>query len=235
MEAFLMKLDINGDAEWTSCYAGAGEEMIFADAGGVQQTTDGGYILACGKQGEGFPPPQNVLLIRTDANGDTLWTRTYGGSNAGCIQHTADGNYIISGNYVPLGEYYGDAYLLKVTGQGMPGYAYLPGDVNMALGIWPPSVIGGDVTYLVGYFIGGGQESCLLDEFWCSADINGDCVIIGGDVTALVGYFVAGGTLVPCPDYPSLWPPVPGEAPDGWPNCDTPVISSKVIPTGLVK
>ena len=48
---------------------------------------------------------------------------------------------------------------------GPSGYAYLPGDVNMALGIWPPSVIGGDVTYLVGYFIGGGQESCLLDGF----------------------------------------------------------------------
>jgi len=116
-----------------------------------------------------------------------------------------------------------------------PGYAYLPGDVNMALGIWPPTVIGGDVTYLVGYFIGGGQASCLMDDFWASADINGDCLIIGGDVTALVGYFIAGGDLVPCPDYEPLWPPVPEEAPDNWPNCDIPVINSRVIPTGSVK
>jgi len=115
------------------------------------------------------------------------------------------------------------------------GFAYLPGDVNMALGVWPPTVIGGDVTYLVGYFIGGGQASCLLDGFWCSADINGDCRIIGGDVTALVGYFVASGPLVPCPDYPSVWPPVPPQAPAGWPNCDVPVINVKIIPTGSVK
>ncbi len=32
-----------------------------------------------------------------------------------------------------------------------------------------------------------------------------------------------------------LWPPLPEEAPDNWPNCDTRVINSKVIPTGLVK
>ena len=114
-------------------------------------------------------------------------------------------------------------------------YQYISGDVNMALGIWPPSVIGGDVTYLVGYFIGGGQASCLLDDLWCSADINGDCVIIGGDVTALVGYFVAGGALVPCPDYEPVWPPVPEEAPESWPNCETPVINSRIIPTGSVK
>jgi len=114
-------------------------------------------------------------------------------------------------------------------------YPYLPGDVNMALGIWPPTVIGGDVTYLVGYFIGGGQAACLLDGFWCSADINGDCVIIGGDVTALVGYFVAGGALVPCPDYEPAWPPVPDDQPLGWPNCETPVINSRVIPTGQGK
>ena len=91
------------------------------------------------------------------------------------------------------------------------GYEYLPGDVNMALGIWPPSVIGGDVTYLVGYFI-------------------------GGDVTALVQYFVAGGALVPCPDYESLWlEGIPDVQPAGWPNCETPVINSKIIPTGSVK
>ncbi len=116
------------------------------------------------------------------------------------------------------------------------GYQYLPGDVNMALGIWPPTVIGGDVTYLVGYFIGGGQESCLLDDFWASADINGDCLIIGGDVTALVAYFVAGGSITHCPDYEPVWPPLPPTAPAGWPNCDVTVINNlKVIPTGSVK
>jgi len=237
-EAFLMKLDINGDAEWTSYYAGVGEEMINAMNSGVLQTADGGYILAAGKTGEGFPPPMNALLIRTDANGDTLWTRTYGnGGSAGRIQHTADGNYIISGEYMPTDSYWYDIYMLKVTGMGVPGYAYLPGDCNMALGLWPPQVIGGDVSYLVGYFIGSGNAPCNLDEFWASADVSGDCTVIGGDVSALVGYLIGTNPeILYCPDYEPAWlEGVPEEQPSGWPNCDAPVINSKIIPTGLIK
>ena len=122
--------------------------------------------------------------------------------------------------------------------QQSPGLQYLPGDANMAVGLWPPSVIGGDVTYLVGYFIGGGQEPCNLDGFWASADINGDCAIIGSDVTALVSYFIGGGIITFCPDYPPVWDSAPDPWPDqptGWPNCETTVFDSKVIPTDSVK
>jgi len=233
-EIILVKTDANGDASWTQTYSGDGSYEGYS----VQQTTDGGYIVAGCKAGVGFPPPApEALLIRTDPDGDTVWTRTYDcGSRALCIQLTDDGNYIVTGSKQGDDFMISNTFLMKVEGGEFTfGYDYLPGDVNMALGVWPPTVIGGDVTYLVGYFIGGGQESCLLDEFWCSADINGDCVIIGGDVTALVGYFVAGGDLVPCPDYEPLWPPVPEEAPDGWPNCDTPVINSRIIPTDSIE
>jgi len=122
-------------------------------------------------------------------------------------------------------------------GEEPTGYEYLPGDCNMALGIWPPDVVGGDVTYLVDYFIGQGNAPCKLDDFWASADVTGDCMIIGGDVSALVGYLI--GTIpaiLYCPDYEPAWlEGIPDDPPDGWPNCDTPVINSKVIPTGLVE
>ena len=114
-------------------------------------------------------------------------------------------------------------------------YYYVPGDVNMALGLWPPSVIGGDVTYLVGYFIGGVQAPCMLDGFWASADVNGDCNIIGGDVTALVSYFVSGGSISNCPDYEPAWPPVPEEIPDDWPDCEPSVNNVKIIPSKTAK
>jgi len=72
-----------------------------------------------------------------------------------------------------------------------------------------------------------------LDEFWASADISGDCTVIGGDVSALVGYLIGTNPeILYCPDYEPAWlEGVPDDPPNGWPNCDTPVVNSKVIPT----
>ena len=111
------------------------------------------------------------------------------------------------------------------VGAGGPsGYEYLPGDVNMSAGTWPPVATGPDVTYLVNFFRGvPTSHSCLLGGFWCSADANGDCNIIGSDVTKLVNVFRGIGSILYCDDYPPAWPTpadLPVEAPDGWPNCE---------------
>jgi len=102
--------------------------------------------------------------------------------------------------------------------------AYLPGDVNMANGLWPPTIIGSDVIYLVNYFRGSSSSMpCFLGGFWASADANGDCNIIGSDVTRLVNYFKGINTIEYCTDYEPAWltpDELPAEAPDGWPNCE---------------
>ncbi|MCP4582046.1 MAG: hypothetical protein GY839_10535 [candidate division Zixibacteria bacterium] len=119
------------------------------------------------------------------------------------------------------------------------GFEYLPGDVNMANGAWPPMVIGGDVTYLVNYFRGlPTSPSCLIPDYWCSADANGDCLVIGSDVTKLVTYFRGLASISNCVDYTPAWPTpddLPAEAPAGWPNCVTPPVSSTDLPGGSAK
>ena len=105
------------------------------------------------------------------------------------------------------------------------GYEYVPGDANMYNASWPPAVIGSDVTYLVNYFRGMvTNPACLVDGFYCAADVNGDCNVIGSDVTRLVGYFRGGlSPLAPCTDYPPAWltpADCPVDPPDGWPNCE---------------
>jgi hypothetical protein len=113
--------------------------------------------------------------------------------------------------------------------EGGEGLEYVPGDANMFAGLWPPTVIGGDVTYLVNYFRGL-SEPCILDGFYCAGDANGDCLVIGGDVTFLVGYFRGLSTLGFCPDHPTAWESgPPSTEPAGWPNCESVAASSITI------
>jgi len=107
------------------------------------------------------------------------------------------------------------------------GYLYLPGDVNMFGGSWPPAAIGGDVTYLVNYYRGYmGSIPCRFDGFWASADANGDCILTGPDVTFMVTYFRGHHpSLLYCPDYEPAWKTwhdIPAEMPVGWPPCTPP-------------
>jgi len=85
------------------------------------------------------------------------------------------------------------------------GYDYIPGDINN-----DGTVIGGDVSYLVNYFIGMGNPPPFVIEtpegnFYPAADVNGDCRVIGGDVSYLVAYFIGTGSAPTyCPDYPPI-------------------------------
>ncbi|TKJ43825.1 hypothetical protein CEE36_01530 [candidate division TA06 bacterium B3_TA06] len=88
------------------------------DAGlSVQQTTDGGYIIVGLRDHN-----TNIWLLKTDSEGDTLWTRTYGGEamdQAYCVQQTSDGGYIIVGmtrSFARLGNQ--DLWLLKTDSEG---------------------------------------------------------------------------------------------------------------------
>jgi len=122
----------------------------------------------------------------------------------------------------------GDWFAFQDCNQGFacPGncYNYLPGDVNMSNGAWPPTAIGSDVTYLVNFFRGlPSSSSCLLSGFWASADANGDCNVIGSDVTKLVNYFRGTTSLACCIDYEPCWPTfddLPENAPPDWPGCE---------------
>lgn len=105
-DAFLAKVDSSGHDLWRRTYGGVDIEM----ARSVQQTSEGGYILA-GHSSSG------VYLVRTDSLGYEIWSRTYGTSGAygSSVQQTSDGGYIITGRK------YGDVYLIKTDENGFVG------------------------------------------------------------------------------------------------------------------
>ena len=92
----------------------------------VQQTVDGGYIIA----GVSWRPggwQSDVYLIKTDADGMEVWQKTFGGrfgDYGRSVQQTTDGGYIVAGNTWPLGRIGSSkVYLLKIDHKGNKEWA----------------------------------------------------------------------------------------------------------------
>jgi len=116
-DILLIKTDADGNKLWDKTFGGKKD-----DAGNsVQQTTDGGYIICGYTSSYGAVISSAVLLIKTDANGNKLWDKTFGGSGfdrGNSVQQTTDGGYIVcgyTGSYEAGGE---DIWLIKTDADG---------------------------------------------------------------------------------------------------------------------
>lgn len=96
-------------------YGGAAIEYGYA----AIQTSDGGYAIAGHTQAFGAGD-YDFYLIRTNSTGDTLWTRTYGGSGEDrclSLQQTNDGGFIMAGYTISFGSGT-DGLLVKTDANG---------------------------------------------------------------------------------------------------------------------
>ncbi|MFA4852551.1 MAG: T9SS type A sorting domain-containing protein [Bacteroidales bacterium] len=112
----LLKTDSGGNTEWLKNYGGSNWDFGHS----VVETADSGFIVA----GETYSfgnGNNDVFLLKTDKNGDSLWSKFYGGSNTDIAYDVSvchDGNFIITGYTNSFGKGGYDAYLLKITSSG---------------------------------------------------------------------------------------------------------------------
>ena len=117
-DLLLLKLGAEGDTLWIKTYGGGGWDT----GKKVIETADGG-LLAVGNINLFGSSKQDLWIIKTDSNGDSLWSKTIGGpsnESAYSVIESDIGGYIVVGDS-GVGDHHaggGDLWLLKIDENG---------------------------------------------------------------------------------------------------------------------
>jgi uncharacterized delta-60 repeat protein len=121
-DLWVLKLYGNGSMDWQKTYGGSGTDEAYS----IQQTADGGYIVA--GYTESFGTAGDFWVLKLNSAGSVEWQKAYGGSGgdmACSVQQTSDGGYIVAGYTESFGTVGGDLWVVKLGFDG--DIVWLPG------------------------------------------------------------------------------------------------------------
>jgi hypothetical protein len=200
-DVYVIKLDSNGNLQWTKTIGGPHRE----EGTSIIQTSDGGYAIA-GVTISFGAGEADVYVVKLDANGKPQWTKTIGGpkdDRGFSLIQTSDGGYAIAGYTKSFGAGEWDFYVVKLDANGNLQWTKTIGGPKDDQGF---SLI---QTSDGGYVIAGGTDSFgagKADVYVVKLDANGNLQwtkTIGGEYfdggssiiqTADGGYAIAGAT-----------------------------------------
>src|ERR1041385_846538 len=115
-DVYLLKVDSLGNVQWQKVFGGNNIDRGYS----LDITSDSGYVICGYTNSFGFGG-YDAYLIRTNQNGDTLWTKTYGGTDwdfGYSVKQTSDGGFIIAGGTYSFGNGDEDVYVIKTNSTG---------------------------------------------------------------------------------------------------------------------
>lgn len=182
----LVKTDEYGNITWSKFYGGPDPNYEIGFA--LEQTTDDGYLIAGRADGYGAGG-SDFLIIKTNSNGDSLWSKTFGGINderAFTLTKTSDGGYLIGGYTSTFGGGFFDVYLVKTNEYGDSLWTRTYG------GTWQEMALDLKETDDGGFAIAGYTQTYgagLFDCYLVKTDQNGLVTGINDPTDAIVEDF----------------------------------------------
>jgi len=172
VDVWLVKAAADGGTQWHKpIFLGSGQGYECGYS--VQQTSDGGYIIAGSTNSAGTAGGYDVYLIKTDGDGNRVWQRTFGGQyddKGRSVEQMLDGGYIVAGCTKSLGAGGYDVYLIKTDAGGDT--------------VWTRTFGGtGDD---VGYSVERDGQNCIIAGYTTSAANGKDAYLIKIDANGNV-------------------------------------------------
>jgi len=184
-DAWIVKIDSTGNIQWQKDMGGTAIDDAYA----IQQTIDGGYIVAgnsASNDGDvsGGHGSDDVWVVKLNSAGSILWQHCYGGTGsdvARCIQQTSDGGYVVIGfakskdGDVTGNHGSNDIWVIKINSSGTLQWQKCFGGSRNDFGRWVKQTVDG------GYLIAGAAGSSDGDivgnhgsnDFWiCKIDTS---------------------------------------------------------------
>ncbi|MDX2360818.1 MAG: T9SS type A sorting domain-containing protein [Crocinitomicaceae bacterium] len=117
-DVYVIKTNSTGAIQWTRTIGTAGTQEAGRE---IQQTSDGGYVIAGYTDGSGTSF-LDVYLVKLNSSGVVQWSKTYGGSSydfAYTVEETSDNGFILGATTNSFGAGDWDAYLIKTDSTGV--------------------------------------------------------------------------------------------------------------------
>lgn len=197
---------MNLNAQWARTYGGIFDDCVRS----IQQTTDGGYVVAGYTRSFGAGS-NDFWVLKLSPNGSIEWQRLYGGSHADyarSVEQTSDGGYVIAGDTWSYGAGGGDLWILKLDSDGLIEWQRTYGGQESYETAYSLQIITDGVYVVAGYTRPTYQDDYdfFILKVYSEGEIDSSCGFIGSSDAFIVYTYVSPQSVSLSPQDTSITP-----------------------------